>query len=220
MLEIRALGEGMQTQSGKFALDWMDDAVEFAVGMNRLGRNVYAVRNPIRERSSGSASDTDIIAARYLWADCDDPIAAGNVLRFDGPKWTAAVTTGKIPNTRAHVYWELSEWCYDLDQWRAMQTTIAAHFASDPAVINPSRIMRLAGTITYPAAKKRERGYVSELVTLNTEYNEPRLPVTLDQMARVFGSRQPARQCSWLMTRRKTSRLPVNGCARTVWSRW
>jgi hypothetical protein len=194
MLEIRALGEGMQTQSGKFALDWMDDAVEFAVGMNRLGRNVYAVRNPIRERSSGSASDTDIIAARYLWADCDDPIAAGNVLRFDGPKWTAAVTTGKIPNTRAHVYWELSEWCYDLDQWRAMQTTIAAHFASDPAVINPSRIMRLAGTITYPAAKKRERGYVSELVTLNTDYNEPRLPVTLDQMARVFGSRQPARQ--------------------------
>ena len=192
MLEIRALGEGMQTQSGKFALDWMDDAVEFAVGMNRLGRNVYAVRNPIRERSSGSASDTDIIAARYLWADCDDPLAAGNVLRFDGPKWTAAVKTGTIPDTRAHVYWELSEWCYDLDQWRAMQTTIAAHFASDPAVINPSRIMRLAGTITYPAAKKRERGYVSELVTLNTDYSEPRLPVTLDQMARVFGSRQPA----------------------------
>lgn len=194
MLEIRALGEGMQTQSGKFALDWMDDAIEFAVGMNRLGRNVYAVRNPIRERSSGAASDTDIIAARYLWADCDDPIAAGNVLRFDGPKWTAAVKTGTIPDTRAHVYWELSEWCHDLDQWRAMQTTIAAHFASDPAVINPSRIMRVAGTITYPAAKKRERGYVSELVTLNTDYNEPRLPVTLDQMARVFGSRQPARQ--------------------------
>ena len=193
MLEIRALGEGMQTQIGKFALDWMDEAIEFAVGMNRLGRNVYPVRNPVRERSSGSASDTDIIAARYLWADCDDPIAAGNVLRFDGPKWTAAVTTGKIPHTRAHVYWELNEWCHDLDQWRAMQTTIAAHFASDPAVINPSRIMRVAGTITYPAAKKRERGYVSELVTLNTDYNEPRLPVTLDQMARVFGSRQPAR---------------------------
>lgn len=194
MLEIRALGEGMQTQIGKFALDWMDDAIEFAVGMNRLGRNVYAVRNPIRERSSGAASDTDIIAARYLWADCDDPIAAGNVLRFDGPKWTAAVKTGTIPDTRAHVYWELSEWCHDLDQWRAMQTTIAAHFASDPAVINPSRIMRVAGTITYPAAKKRERGYVSELVTLNTDYNEPRLPVTLEQMARVFGSLQPARQ--------------------------
>ena len=193
MLEIRAMAEGLSLQSGKFALDWMDDAVSFAVDMNKYGRNVYAVRNPIKETCSGSASDTDIIAARYLWADCDDPIAAGNVLRFDGPKWIAAVKTGSIPHARAHVYWELGEWCHDLDQWRAMQTTIAAHFASDPAVINPSRIMRVAGTVTYPAAKKREKGYVSEITTLNTDYPEPRLPVTLDQMARVFGGMTPAR---------------------------
>lgn len=193
MLEIRALGEMLQPLSGKFALDWMDDAVAFAIELNSKGRNIYAVRNPIANRTSGAASDTDIMAARYLWADCDDPIAAGNVLRFDGPKWTCAVKTGTIPDTRAHVYWELAEWCHDLEQWRAMQTTIAAHFASDPAVINPSRIMRVAGTITYPAAKKRERGYVSEMVTLNTDYPEPRLPVTLDQMARVFGGMTPAR---------------------------
>jgi hypothetical protein len=52
--------------------------------------------------------------------------------------------------------------------------------------------MRLAGTVTHPAKHKRERGYVKELVTLRTEYPEPRAPVTMDQMRRVFGASAPA----------------------------
>jgi hypothetical protein len=193
MFEVRAIKEGNTPQTVKYAVDAIEWAVEFAVSMNALGCNIYVVRNPIKPNTKGSASDGDIMAARFLWADCDDPTAAGNVLRFDGPKWTSGVTTGRIPHSRAHTYWKLSEWCYDLAAWRAMQTTIAAHFASDPAVINPSRIMRLAGTITHPAAHKRAKGYVSELVTLKTEYADQREPVTLDQMARVFGQLTPAR---------------------------
>ena len=193
MFEIRALGEDVQPQSVKYSADFLDDAVEFCLGMNKLRRNIYAVRNPIKQRAKGSATDGDIFAARYLWADCDDPTAAGNVLRFDGPKWTSAVKTGSIPHVRAHTYWELDEWCYDLAAWRAMQTTIAAHFASDAAVINPSRIMRVSGTLTWPDTKKRAKGYVTELATMNTEYADARQPVSMDQMARVFRSFEPAR---------------------------
>lgn len=196
LFEIRALGEGMAPQSVKYAPDWMDDAVEFCVGMNKLKRNIYAVRNPIRQSAKGSASDGDILAARYLWADCDDPTAAGNVYRFDGPKWTSAVTTGRAPHIRVHTYWELDKWCYDLAAWRAMQTTIAAHFGSDAAVINPSRIMRVSGTVTWPDERKRGKGYISEVATLNTEYADARSPVSLDQMARVFGSYGPPRPLS------------------------
>lgn len=192
MIEIRAFKEGSQPQVLKYAVDWMDDAVEAIVNMNRMGRNIYAVRNPVRASISGSASDADIVGARFLWADCDDPAAAGNVYRFDGPKWSAAVTTGNVPSVRVHTYWELSGWCYDLAAWRGMQTTIAAHFASDPTVVNPSRIMRVGGTVSWPSSQKQSRGYISELTTIRTEYEDTRAPVTIEQMLRVFGARVPA----------------------------
>jgi hypothetical protein len=160
--------------------------------MNTRGRNCYAVRNPVRESVGKAANDTDILAAFYLWADCDEGHAAENVLRFPGPKWVAAVTTGKIPSTRVHTYWELKEACTDLAAWRDMQSAIARHFGSDPSVINPSRIMRIGGTISWPSTRKVGKGYTTELTTIRTEYPEPREPVTLDQMQRAFASSTPA----------------------------
>jgi len=195
MLEIRAFKEHCHPTIVKYAPDWIDGpdgAVQFIVDLNSKGYNIYSVRNPIGSRTSGSASDADIIAAFFLWADCDDPAAAGNVLRFDGPKWSASVVTGTTPSTRAHTYWELAEPCTDMAAWRAMQATIAAHFASDPSVINPSRIMRVGGTVSYPDARKQGRGYINEVTQLRTEYADPRAPVTMEQMARVFGDREPA----------------------------
>ena len=192
VMEIRAFKEHSQPQTAKFAPDWMDEAVEWIENMNGLGFNIYAVRNPIRHDVSGSAKDTDIIGAFFLWADCDDPAAAGNVHRFDGPKWSAAVVTGTTPSTRVHTYWALETPITDMAEWRAMQEQIAAHFASDRSVVNPSRIMRVGGTVAYPASHKQARGYVKELTKIRTKYDEARPPVTLDQMRRVFGSSTPA----------------------------
>lgn len=206
VFEIRAFKEGAQPQTAKFSPDWMDDAVDWVASMNALKFNIYAVRNPIRHDITGSASDKDILAAFYLWADCDDPASAGNVYRFDGPKWNAAVTTGQTPSIRVHVYWELQEPCTDLDEWRGMQETIAAHFGSDRTVVNPSRIMRVGGTVSYPAKRKTERGYINELTTIRTEYDDDRAPVTLGQMRRVFGavnggvSNTPLASTDWIDT--------------------
>ncbi len=192
-IEVRAFKEGCQTQIAKFRPDWIDEAVDWIVSVNSKGYNLYAVRNPIRgDLGSGSASDTDIVASFFLWADCDDPASAGNVHRFDGPKWSAAVVTGQTPSTRVHTYWQLREPCMDMAAWRDMQTAIAMHFGSDRSVINPSRIMRIGGTVAWPSTKKRERGYIDELTTIRTTYDDARDPVTLDQMARIFGSSAPA----------------------------
>lgn len=188
LFELRAFKEGTQPHTAKFSPDWIEDAVEWAASMNALGRNIYVVRNPIRQDCSGSASDEDIVASFYLWADCDDERATGNVSRFDGPKWTNSVTTGTVPHQRVHAYWELEEPCTDLEEWREMQSQIAQHFGSDRAVINPSRIMRLGGTVSHPAKNKQEKGYVPEVCILRTEYEDARAPVTFDQMRRVFGA--------------------------------
>lgn len=193
MFEIRAFAEGKQPQIVKYSPDFIEDAVEFCAAVNAMGCNIYAVRNPIKQATKGSATDKDIAASFYLWADCDDEGAATNVLRFPGPKWTMAVTTGTQPSTRVHTYWELQEPCRDLAAWRAMQQTIAGFFGSDASVINPSRIMRVGGTISHPFEKKRAKGYVPELVKIRTAYDDGRGPVTLDQMARAFGAATPVR---------------------------
>lgn len=192
-IEIRAFDENGAPQIGRFRADWLDDATDWIADMNRRGRNCYAVRNPIRDTVAGSAKDTDILAAFYLWADCDEGHAAENVTRFPGPKWVAAVTTGRTPTIRVHTYWELTAPCTDLAAWRDMQSAIARHFGSDPSVINPSRIMRIGGTISWPSVKKRQKGYIEELTTIRTEYAEPREPVTMDQMARAFAASEPAK---------------------------
>lgn len=192
VFEIRAFKEGAQPQIGKFQIDWIDEAVEWCERMNALGFNIYAVRNPIRATVTGSAKDGDIVGSFFLWADCDDTEAAGNVHRFDGPKWSAAVTTGRVPTVRVHTYWQLAQPVTDMAEWRAMQETIAAHFGSDRTVVNPSRIMRVGGTVAYPDKRKQAKGYVRELTRLRTEYDDHRAPVTLDQMRRVFGASKPA----------------------------
>lgn len=194
VFEIRAFKENASPQVSKFAPDWIDEAVDWAESMNSLGFNIYAVRNPIRADISGSAKDDDIIASFFLWADCDDPASAGNVHRFDGPKWSAAVVTGNVPTVRVHTYWQLETACTDMAEWRSMQETIAAHFGSDRSVVNPSRIMRVGGTVAYPAKHKQERGYVKELTTIRTQYDEERKLVTIDQMRRVFGASAPAQK--------------------------
>ncbi len=192
MMEIRAFKEGAQPQIGKFAPDWMDEAVDWITSMNETGFNCYAVRNPIKAEVTGSAKDDDIVASFFLWADCDDSTAAENVLRFHGPKWRASVITGTIPSKRAHVYWELDTPCTDMAEWRNLQENLASYFQSDSTVVNPSRIMRIGGTVSYPAKQKMERGYQREICELRTSYDDPRGPVSFEQMRRVFGDAKPA----------------------------
>ena len=55
--------------------------------------------------------------------------------------------------------------------WRETQQQIASNCKTDPSVINPSRIMRVPGTVSYPSGKKRAQGYIDELVVLKINPN-------------------------------------------------
>ncbi len=193
-IELRALHEKQAPVWKRFDADEVPDAAAWAAETNERGFNLYAVRNPIRPPADGwpgSATDADIIAACYLWADCDSDTATDNIKKFPGPRFTAHVVTGRTPSVRVHTYWELEDWCHDLSDWNAMQRAIAAHFGSDPAVVNPSRIMRLGGTVTWPNTKKRDKGYTPESAQIVTEYNDARTRVSMDQMRRIFASAAP-----------------------------
>lgn len=199
-IELRCLFPGRTPLIKRYAPDafGIEMLVDDAAEANRVGLNCYPVINPVRasapmrrDGKTSGAMDGDIIAARFLWADGDDEAATYAIRNFAGPKYTFAVTTGRTPITRPHIYWRLEEWVTDLDEWSRVQKGIAAQLSTDKTVVNPSRIMRLPGTINWPTEKKAREGRVPELVTLRTEYDDDRDPVPYDRMRRIFLSSAP-----------------------------
>ena len=77
----------------------------------------------------------------------------------------AYVCTGTKPFERGHFYWQLEEPVQptDFEQWKELMQNIAKRHGCDPQICNPSRIMRLGGTVSYPSKAKRARGYQTEL---------------------------------------------------------
>ena len=165
-------------------------ATDHIVAMNQHKLNAYAVINPIDKHASipagKGATDKDIVASYFHWADADDQQAAQNIKSFVGPRPTYFVLTGTKPCHRPHVYWELEEPTRNLEAWTATQRAIAATLKSDKSVINPSRIMRIAGTVNWPKPKKQAKGYTQELTTLRIYAEDDRPRVTSERMARAF----------------------------------
>ena len=171
LFEIRCLGDKKTPKSKRFSLDTIDEAVDFAILMNVKEYNIYMMINPIRMdakiKASKAATDPDILRAHYSFADADDQAGLTGIIKLSELcEPDIVVTTGTVPHERRHAYWRLSDACTDLELWRSTQFNIATQFATDSRVINPSRIMRVAGTVSYPNTDKQRRGYISELVTM------------------------------------------------------
>ena len=192
MIELRCIGAMRNVNVARFALDWIDDAVEHAERMNAAQQNVYMCINPIdgakaaQIKGGKAATDADIAAAFFNFADADTDGAMQNILNFAGPKFTMSVKTGTQPFVRGHAYWELEEPVLNLDAWRQVQTNIAGALSTDRVVINPSRIMRVAGTVSWPNPDKQAKGYVPELVTMRTTFKDDRDPIPFERMMRAF----------------------------------
>lgn len=166
------------------------EAVTFAINRNREGCNVYVGANPRRPETRGAADDSDVGVAFWHFADLDDVEAvdqAGRRMKALPPTFT--VTTGTEPHRRPHLYWKLEEPVGNMQAWTERQRGIAHSFDGD-AVINPSRIMRLAGTVNYPPQHKIARGYRMELTSIRTAFSDERAPVTPDQIAAAYPQRK------------------------------
>ena len=198
MIEIRCISRARQVSVARFALDWIDDAVQHAQAMNQAKQNVYMCINPVdgsKPIDAGrGAKDTDILAAFFCFADADTDGAMQNILSFAGPKFTMSVKTGTTPFIRGHAYWQLEEPVMNLDAWRDVQRSLAAALGTDPVVINPSRIMRVAGTISWPSDDKKAKGYVEEYVSMRTEFSTDRDPVPFERLMRVLPANPVSKQ--------------------------
>ncbi len=195
LIEIRAIGQAGSVSAARFTLSKIQQAVDHAEAMNNAKQNIYMCINPIDPikpiPAGRAARDGDILAAFYCFADADTEGAMENILSFAGPKFTMSVKTGTTPFARGHAYWQLEEPIYNLNAWRNVQKSIAASLQTDSAVVNPSRIMRVAGTVSWPNEKKQTKGYVPELVTMRTQFSTDRDPVPFERMMRAFPEPKP-----------------------------
>ena len=170
-MELRALGQ--RPQSIRFNPKKEEEVaavLEAAAELNAHGCNVYITINPAgpftSDRKTRALKDADIIAATATFLDADERGIADNLPDKALAKPDFAVITGLEPFTRAHFYWLSPTPVFDLDRWRWFQQELARRYGTDPAVCNPSRVMRLPGFATHPNATKVAKGYVSEMTRL------------------------------------------------------
>lgn len=167
----------------------IQEAAKFAAEMNSDGCNIYVGPNPRKPDTKGYPTDKDVEIAFWQFADLDKSDAvqsAGNIIRDLPP--TMSVTTGTIPSRRAHLYWQLEEPVAHLEQWTSRQKNLAAHLMGD-SVINPSRVMRLAGTVAYPPENKLTRGYIVERTSFQSKFSDDRFAVSPSQLDMVYPPR-------------------------------
>ena len=151
--EIRCIKEQAMPAWKKFTQEQMQAAIKYATRYNAEKYNVYVTVNPISKNSNGRASrDEDVLASFYCFCDCDteESVMQYNKVSTGDVKGNFGVYTGDKP-------------IKDMETWSTVQRGIAEKLHSDPVVNNPSRIMRLAGTVNYPNKKKELDGRVVEL---------------------------------------------------------
>ena len=165
VLEIRAIGDRNKIHTERFALHAFDDAIDFIVRKNQY-HNIYVVVNPVPQDAPKAAKDVDINRALFVFADADELGAADRARSCDLFPKSMEVVTGVVPHFRNHIYYRLSVPLTDMAVWSELQKQWASYLGTDKSIHNPSRIMRVAGTVSYPSPSKIKRGYQVELTRL------------------------------------------------------
>lgn len=158
------------THAVSYDLADLDEVARKAVSLNTTqNRNVYISGGLRREDFDPKrrAKDSDVIACVAFWADFDREGAYDTALaKLEklGLKPTIAVITGEVPHKRGQLWWVLEEPMYDLALHRRIQSAIVTAFNGDPAVVNPSRVMRFGGSVAWPL----KAGRILEMTQVDT----------------------------------------------------
>ena len=152
--------DGKLRHAAIFGTDELDELVERAIAENRKpGQNVYigqALRHP-DIAPFGRCRDDDFFALTTFYVDLDDDVVLAAAAKYKdlGCLPTAMVITGRHPHPRAQMLWRLAAPVRDADLCRRQNLAIAQALGGDTSVINPSRVLRLGGSIAWPRKEGR-----------------------------------------------------------------
>ena len=169
-----------------YGTDQLDGLANKAFELNRVpGQNVYigaALRRP-GTAPFGRCGDDDFFALTAFYADLDEGVdAARNLYRERRCPPTAVVVTGRLPHQRAQPWWRLEIPERDPEVCRRQNRVLALALGGDPSVVNPGRVLRLAGSVAWPT----KPGRTVERTELHT-FNDGRPKIYLPgQLAKAF----------------------------------
>lgn len=136
----------------RFPLGNYQEAVAWAVQANLVpGQACYVRASTVKPRLEGYTTDADFVQAPGIWGDIDtqEQLAhARTVQSIVRP--TASVITGTVPHMRVQSWFRTSEPIVSGTLVRELNVRLHKLYGGDPAVVNPTRLMRLPGTIAWP----------------------------------------------------------------------
>lgn len=141
-----------------FKIEDFGEIPEFAANININGSNVYfgaALRHPglpLYKR----ANDSGFHAITAAYVDLDKPGSFDQASEIYGHvKPSLIVTTGRHPHVRAQLWWRFEDIERCPNRMRKLHKGLAESLQGDGSVINPSRVMRLGGSIAWPVKAGR-----------------------------------------------------------------
>ena len=117
---------------------------------SKPGQSVYFRASTVTG-TRNAAKDEDFVSAPGIWGDLDTPehvSKARNIRTILRPN--GIVTTGRIPHLREQIFFRANEPIKCAELVRSFNKRLNALYGGDKAVVNPTRLMRLPGTIAWP----------------------------------------------------------------------
>lgn len=149
----------------RFELTEIEELVTFAYDVNKVaGANVY-FRVCTLKALPGRTTDEHFLQAPGAHIDHDDASSVSRLASHPlALKPAYLVITGRDPQIRGQTFWPVDEPITDPAIVRELNSGLAKHFGGDPAVVNPTRLMRLPGSIAWPVKKGRTVAEITQLL--------------------------------------------------------
>jgi hypothetical protein len=157
-----------------FRLDEIDAAIAFAEWINRKGCNVYvgATLKLGDTPAKGRTRTEHAAVATDLPVDIDGEFVDGARKLGTIAKPQLLVLTGRTPQPRGQLWIRINP-TEDMKLWSEVNRRSVQFSGGDRFALGTYRLMRLAGTVSYPPLKKQERGYTVELTGVHSVNKAP-----------------------------------------------
>jgi hypothetical protein len=202
--------DGKLRHALNFGTDELDELVERAVQENRIqGQNVY-IGQALRQPDSAPferGKDEDFFALTAYYVDIDDDVTAPASINYRnrGCPPTGVVVTGRRPHVRAQMVWRLESPVRDAAACRQQNIALAYALDGDHSVVNPSRVLRLGGSIAWPTKEGR---VIERTEFLDFDDGRPKTYYP-EQIARAFPPMQPSLPANAGQVPHATEKAPV-----------
>jgi len=149
----------------RFGLDEIEELAAFAADINcQPGANMYF--RPATVTGTAPATDDCFAQTPGFWVD-HDVLTSVNRLKTHPLliKPPFIIVTGRDPEMRCQSFWPLSSDPVIKADWvRSINKALQTHFEGDPAVTNPTRLMRMPGSIAWPVKEGRTKAELVEVI--------------------------------------------------------